>query len=123
MPVETSIQQQAEARQRSRAVIVAICTSLVVCMVEIGLGWWLGLESLLAEGAHTLLDAVASVIVLVTIYRAAKPADQRHPFGHGKYEALGAAIEGAFILAAALGIFYRGLDRLISGQVPEQIAP
>ncbi len=121
MPVETPIQQQAEAGRRSRAVIVAICASSVVCIVEIGLGWWLGLESLLAEGAHTLLDAVDSLIVLLTVYRAARPADQRHPFGHGKYEALGAAIEGAFILAAALGILYRGLDRLITGQVPDQI--
>jgi len=121
LPFETTIQQQAEAKRRSRAVILAICTSSAVCVVEIGLGWWLGLESLLAEGAHTLLDAVASLIVLVAVYRAAKPADQRHPFGHGKYEALGAAIEGAFILAAALGILYRGLDRLATGQVPEQI--
>lgn len=121
MAVETTIEQQAELRVRLRAVVIAIATSLVVCIVEIGLGWWLGLESLLAEGAHTLLDGVDSVIVLVAVYRAAKPADRRHPFGHGKYEAVGAAIEGAFILAAALGILYRGLDRLALGRVPDEI--
>ncbi len=121
MNSQREINQQADAEQRSRAVIIAIVTSVLVCAMEIGLGWSLGLESLLAEGAHTLLDAVASMIVLIAVYRAAKPADRRHPFGHGKYEALGAAIEGAFILAAALGILYRGLDRLASGEVPKDI--
>ena len=79
------------------------------------------MESLLAEGIHTLLDAVDSVIVLVAVLLAAKPADRSHQFGHGKFEAVGAAIEGAFIICAALGIGYRSIDRLAHNRVPEQI--
>ncbi|MBN2562824.1 MAG: cation transporter [Phycisphaerae bacterium] len=115
--------EQAEVRRRIRTIQIAIGASLLVCAVELSLGGVLGLESLIAEGVHTLLDAVDSVIVLVAVYFAAKPADRSHQFGHGKYEALGAIIEASFIVVAAFGIAYRALDRLVHGIVPDQIPP
>ncbi len=110
-----------ETRRRVRAVRVAIAASLSVGLAEIALAWVLGLESLLAEGFHTVLDAVDSVIVLVAVLLAARPADRSHQFGHGKFEAVGAGIEGAFIACAAIGIAYRAIDRLVAGRTPERI--
>ncbi len=110
-----------ETRRRIRAVRVAIAASLSVGIVEIVLAWLLGLESLLAEGFHTILDAVDSVIVLVAVLLAARPADRSHQFGHGKFEAIGAAIEGAFMASAAVGIAIRAIDRLAHGRTPERI--
>lgn len=110
-----------ETRRRIRAVVIAIVASVVVSGAEISFALLLGLESLLAEGVHTLLDAVDSVIVLISIVLAARPADRTHQFGHGKFEAVGAAIEGAFMVCAALGIGYRGIHRLVHGLAPERI--
>lgn len=121
MQTESPNPDQVEARPRLRAVKVAMGVSLIVCIVEIGLGWWLGLESLIAEGLHTLLDGIDSLIVLITVILAARPADRSHPFGHGKFEALGAAVEGSFVLAAAVGIAHRAVNRLIHHQAPESI--
>lgn len=106
---------------RKRAVYVAIGASVSVAILELLLGVMLNLESLVAEGIHTMLDGVDSVIVLVTIFLAARPADKRHPFGYGKYEALGAGVEGFFVLAAGFGIAWRAIDRLIRGEVPPGI--
>lgn len=108
-------------RIRKRAVHVAIAASVSVAIIELMLGVFLHLESLIAEGIHTMLDGVDSVIVLFTIYLAARPADRLHPFGYGKYEALGAGVEGFFVLGAGLGIAWRAIDRLISGEVPPTI--
>ncbi|MCG8406496.1 MAG: cation diffusion facilitator family transporter [Phycisphaerales bacterium] len=121
MPPNVTTEADREVRRRIRVVVFAIVASLVVSGTEISFAWLLGLESLLAEGIHTFLDAVDSVIVLIAIILAAKPADRTHQFGHGKFEAVGAAIEGAFMACAAIGIGYRGIDRLIHGRTPEQI--
>lgn len=119
-PTRTSA-RALNAQQRARAVKIAIAASLLACTIELTLGWLLGLESLIAEGIHTLLDALASAIVLLAVYVAAKPADRSHQFGHGKYEALGATIEASFVLAAAIGIAYQAFATLLRGETPEQI--
>lgn len=110
-----------ETQRRLRAVKVCIAASLLVCVVEIGLGVLLGLQSLVAEGIHTLLDGVDSVIVLVAVVLAARPADRTHPFGHGKFEVIGAAIEGSFVLAAGIAIAYESVGRLVRGDAPPEI--
>jgi cation diffusion facilitator family transporter len=113
--------EQVEVKRRVRAVHIAIAASFSVGVIEAGLGWFLGLESLIAEGIHTLLDGVDSLVVLVAVHIAARPADRTHQYGHGKFEALGASVEGSFVFAAAIGIGYRALGRLIRGEGPEQI--
>lgn len=121
MPHPTPTPEQIETNRRVRAVKIAIAASFSVGVVETGLGWILGLESLIAEGVHTLLDGVDSIIVLFAVLIAARPADRSHQFGHGKFEALGATVEGSFVFAAAIGIGYRAIGRLARGEAPEQI--
>ena len=121
MSAETVTPQQHETQRRLHAVKVAIGVSFAVCIVEISLGWLRGLESLLAEGVHTFLDGVDSIIILAAVWMAARPADRSHQFGHGKFEALGATIEGSFIVAAAIGIAYRAIGRLVRGELPPPI--
>lgn len=104
-----------------RAVKVCIAASLLVCVVEFSMGWLLGLKSLVAEGIHTFLDGLDSVIVLIAVILAARPADRTHPYGHGKFEALGAAIEGSFVIMAGVAIAYDSVGRLIRGEAPPEI--
>jgi len=113
--------QQRETQRRVHAVKIAIAASFAVCVIETSLGLLRGLESLLAEGIHTFLDGIDSIIVLAAVWIASRPADRSHPFGHGKFEALGAAVEGSFIVAAAVGIAYHAAGRLIRGELPEPI--
>ncbi len=119
--VATPSPEERETQRRLRAVKICIAASVLVCIVELALGLMLGLSSLVAEGVHTLLDGVDSFIVLLAVYIAARPADRSHPYGHGKFEALGASIEGTFVLVAAVGIAWTAVDRLIRGEAPERI--
>ncbi len=113
--------RDANTATRKKAVYIAIAASVSVAVVQLIIGWLWHLESLIAEGIHTFLDGIDSVIVLITIFLAAKPADREHQFGHGKFEALGAGIEGLFVLGAGIGIAYRAVNRLIEGAAPETI--
>lgn len=120
MNIELTPAQQ-ETKRRLRAVWIAIGASFFVCTVELMLGWLLGLESLVAEGIHTFFDGFDSIIVLGAVIIAARPADRGHPFGHGKFEALGAMVEALFILSAAVAIGYRAIGLWSRGETPEQI--
>jgi cation diffusion facilitator family transporter len=123
MPVaeRTMTANQVETRRRVRAVHICIIASFIICIVELGLGWWCGLASLVAEGVHTLLDGLDSLVVLVAVHMAARPADRNHQYGHGKFEALGASVEASFVIMAAIGIGHESIHRMIYGHAPESI--
>ncbi|MEK6642402.1 MAG: cation diffusion facilitator family transporter [Planctomycetota bacterium] len=121
MSISTPTPDQHETEKRARACKIAMAASFFVGFIELAVGYFQGMASLGAEGVHTLLDGVDSIIVLMAVYFAARPADRTHPFGHGKFEALGAAIEGAFMVAAAIGIAYEAIGRLMRDEMPERI--
>ncbi len=78
-----------------------------------------GSISILAQGLDSLLDVLAVVTALFAIRAAARPADEEHPFGHGKLEGVAANIQGILLFAAAGGIIYSATRRIISGEVIE----
>jgi cation diffusion facilitator family transporter len=60
--------------------------------------------ALVADAVESLADVVASLIVWSGLAIAARPPDDNHPYGHGKAEALAAAVVSAMLLLAAVGI-------------------
>ena len=66
--------------------IVSIVVNLVLAAVKIFFGLALNSISLLADAAHTASDVLTSVVVLVGFKIADMPADDEHPFGHGRVE-------------------------------------
>ena len=86
-------------------------STLVVFKLLIGL--LIGSVSVISEAIHSGVDLVASLIAFFAIRTANKPADEKHTFGHGKYENLSAAVEGALIFIAAGWISYEAIKRLM----------
>ncbi len=70
--------------------------------------------SVLTDAMESIVNVVAGAISLVSLYLAAKPRDNTHPFGHGKVELISASIEGALIIMAGGLIIYEGVMRLLS---------
>lgn len=70
-----------------------------------------GSVGLLSDAAESLVNLVAAVVALLMLSFAARPADHRHPFGHGKAEYFASGFEGALILVAATGIAVAAWDR------------
>ncbi len=76
-------------------------------------------EALVADAVDSLADGVASVVVLLGAWRAGRPADPRHPYGHGKAEVL-AGRTVALIIMAVGGVFgYRAVMKILH---PEDVA-
>ncbi|MFM8772706.1 MAG: cation diffusion facilitator family transporter, partial [Actinomycetota bacterium] len=73
-----------------------------------------GSVGLLSDALESVVNLVAAVLALIAISAAAKPADAKHHFGHGKAEYLSAGAEGVMIIVAAGLIIYAAVDRLVN---------
>jgi cation diffusion facilitator family transporter len=80
-----------------------------------------GSVGLLSDALESVVNLVAAILALIAIAAAAKPADERHHFGHGKAEYLSAGAEGVMILVAAGLIVYAAIDRLLNPQPLEDL--
>lgn len=70
--------------------------------------------ALIADGVESLSDLFSSVIVWRGLVIASEPADDQHPYGHGKAEPLAAAMVAAMLLLAALGISIQAVREIIT---------
>jgi len=70
--------------------------------------------AMIADAAHSLSDLITDIAVVVGLKVAKKPRDNTHNYGHGKIETLAAAFTGVVLVAAAFGIFWGGLQKIIA---------
>ena len=70
-------------------------------------------SAMIADAVHSLSDFITDVIVLAFVHVSAKPQDEDHDYGHGKYETFATFIIGLALVAAATGIIVSGVTKLI----------
>ncbi len=94
---------------------------LAACIVGVGLmglkfyGYWItGSSAILSDALESIINVVASGFGLASVVMSARPADESHPYGHGKIEFFSSGFEGALILIAAVGIFHEGVKQILS---------
>ncbi len=73
-------------------------------------------SAILSDALESIINVVAGVFALFSVWLADKPPDETHPYGHGKIEYFSAGFEGALIVMAAGGIFYEGVSQVINPQ-------
>ena len=104
------------ARLMRLATRAALGVALTLVLAK-AIAWWLsGSVSLLAGLTDSLLDSAASLINLVAVHFALRPADEDHRYGHGKAEALAGLGQALFIGVSAVLIGMQGIERLQSPQ-------
>ncbi len=68
--------------------------------------------AMLADAVHSLSDFITDIIVILFVRLSAKPEDEGHDYGHGKYETLATAIIGIFLVFVGFGIFWNGASSI-----------
>lgn len=72
--------------------------------------------AILTDALESIVNVAAGFIGLYSLFIAAKPSDQNHPYGHGKAEFLSAAVEGTLIAVAGFVIIYKAINNFINYQ-------
>ncbi len=105
-----------EVRQKGgkKAAIVAITANCILTVLNISIGMICGSYALVSEGAHTLSDVATSVIAYVGFYIGQKPADDEHPIGHGRAEAISGLIIVAFLAVVGWEILQGSIERILN---------
>jgi cation diffusion facilitator family transporter len=90
--------------------------SIAAAVLTIGLktaAWWVtGSVGLLSDAMESVVNLAAGLMALAMLTVAERPADEDHPFGHGKAEYFSSGVEGTLILIAAVSIGIAAVDRL-----------
>ena len=69
-------------------------------------------SAMIADAVHSLSDFITDLVVLVFVKISAKPQDDSHDYGHGKFETIASFLIGLALLGAAIGIIYSGGTKL-----------
>jgi len=89
--------------------ILAICINVSVTIIKIGVGMVGNSYALIADGIESASDIFSSVITWAGFHLSLKPADEDHPYGHGKIDALTGMFSGCVLFAAAAFIAYQSI--------------
>ena len=104
-----------EEKKRNVALLSVASNSLLV-VFKLIIGLAIGSVSVISEAIHSGVDLLASIIAFFAVKTAGKPADDRHTFGHGKFENLSGTIEALLIFVAAGWIINEAIGKLIHPQ-------
>ena len=78
-------------------------------------------SAMVADAVHSLSDFITDVIVIIFVRISAKPQDQSHDYGHGKFETIATFVIGLALVAAATGIIVSGSMKLAAWLQGEQL--
>lgn len=95
--------------------------SIVLFVVKI-IAWYItNSVSILTDALESIVNVIAGLIGVYSLYVSAKPKDQDHPYGHGKVEFISAAVEGTLITVAGFVIIYEAIISLKNPHVLKEI--
>lgn len=100
------------------ASVVGIFCNVLLFVVKGAVGFFLHSISVMADAFNNLSDAGSSVVGLVGVKMASKPADEEHPFGHGRIEYIAALVVSFLVLQVGFTFFKDSIRKI---QHPEEL--
>jgi cation diffusion facilitator family transporter len=104
---------------------ILLRASIVVAIITIALktlAWWITSSvGLLSDAMESLVNLASAAFALLMVTIARRPADKDHPYGHHKAEYFSSGFEGLAIIAAALGIIWAAVQRILHPQPLDQL--
>jgi cation diffusion facilitator family transporter len=103
-------------RYKTPVALLSVASNATLVVLKFVIGILIGSVSVISEAIHSAVDLVASFIALFSVKTSAKPADDEHPFGHGKVENISGTIEAILIFFAAGVIINEAFHKLANPQ-------
>lgn len=91
---------------------LSILAGVVLTMMKLVVGLAMNSISVISEAVHSSLDLLAALIAYAAVWFSGYPADEKHHYGHGKFENIAAIIEALLIVGAGILIIFQALPKL-----------
>jgi cation diffusion facilitator family transporter len=99
-------------QEKRRAALLSIGSATVLLCLKTFLVIRTDSLGILSEALHSGLDLVAAIITFLSVRVSDRPADERHPYGHGKFENFSAFMETGLLILTAVYIIFEAFQRL-----------
>lgn len=109
----------ADDRGNERRLLATLVLGCTYMGVEAVGGWLIGSLALVADAGHMLSDSAALAITLFALRMARLPADAKRTYGYHRAEVLAAVVNGAALLAIAVGVFWEAVERWGAAEAPD----
>lgn len=103
--------------KKEKTAAISIVSNTFLIIAKLMAGFLTNSVSIISEAVHSLMDLLAAFIAFFSVKKSSEPADEDHPYGHGKFEEASGLAEGALILIAAGFIIHESIDKLITGRI------
>lgn len=94
---------------------VSICANIALFFLKLWVGLLTGSVALTADAYHTLTDSLSSGIVIFSGWLSQKPADEKHPFGHGRSDLVCSVIIGVLLALIGFEFLLKSVEQIRSG--------
>jgi cation diffusion facilitator family transporter len=100
---------------------LSIISNTFLIIIKLIAGFFSGSVSVISEAIHSAMDLVAALIAFFSVRISDQPADNKHPYGHGKFENVSGVIEAVLIFMAAIWIILEAIKKLIHREPVESL--
>ena len=116
-PLPVPEQDGEDGNESVGTVILAGSANLAIAVAKLVAGLVSGSSAMLSEAAHSLADTITEVFLYVALARGRQPADEQHPFGHGKESFVWAFIAALFTFVGGAGFsIYHGITAIVADE-------
>ena len=105
-----------------KVLVITLLLNLFVMGLKAAVGFWSGSLSLQADALHSVTDSANNVLGLIASRFSSPQPDRNHPYGHQKFEAVGALGIAAFLGIACFEILQGAIERIFQGLTPVKIS-
>jgi cation diffusion facilitator family transporter len=113
MTASTTDARAATAKKKMGVAALSIASNSVLIVFKLVVGIVIGSVAVISEAIHSAMDLAASIIAFFAVRASGRKADERHPYGHGKYENVSGVVEALLIFVAAGWIIYEAIHKLL----------
>lgn len=111
---EASEEQDEERRRAIRVTNAGAATNVALMAAKAVAGFLANSPALLADAVHSMSDLVTDAVTVASVHFSRQPADAEHPYGHGRFETLGAFSVGALLVVASGGMAVHSFNALMA---------
>ncbi len=102
------------SNKKVKVAFLSILSNTLLILLKLVSGFLSGSVSIISEAIHSSVDLIASIVAFFSVRLSSKPADDLHPYGHGKIENISGIIEGILILLASFMIIFESVRKIFN---------
>lgn len=101
---------------------LSIASNTFLIIIKLIVGFIAGSVSIISEAIHSAMDLVAALIAFFSVSVSDRPADNEHPYGHGKFENVSGVIEAVLIFVAAIWIIFESIKKMLHPSLVDSLS-